>query len=186
MNGITAFEAMSNVSDSLIMEAAEKLGAWDASAMRAPREKKAPGAFSRFMNSGWGVAAVCALVAVSVMGGIIWAGHQAGHQPPVVTPEETTTPFEVESENEDYIGEDQTEVTVRHGNETIYPRKFFVWSGPADGFGFEETIRQESSCQMLMQYLCQTNHKTGRVHIQNNDNHSQYMLRTLCRPHIRW
>lgn len=42
------------------------------------------------------------------------------------------------------------------------------------------------TCQMLMQFLCQTNHKTGRVHIQNNDSHSRYMLHTLCRLHIRW
>lgn len=138
-------EAMNGIGDHLILEAVEKLGFVNGTTAVGGQKAKSASAFSRFMNSGWGVVAVCALVAVSVMGGIIWAGNQAGHQPPVVTLEETTTPFEVESENEDYIGEDQTEVTVRHGNETIYPRKFFAWSGPADGFGFEETIRQESS-----------------------------------------
>ncbi len=136
-------EAMNGIGDYLIVEAAEKLGFLNGSAAIVKgRKAKGPSAFSRFMNSGWGVAAVCALVAVSVMGGIIWAGHQPGKNPPVVTPEETTAPFEIESENEDYIGEDQTEVMIRHGNKAIYPRKFFMWSGSADGFGFEETIRQ--------------------------------------------
>lgn len=138
-------EAMNGIGDHLIAEAAQKLGFLsDTPVTHKPKRRSA---FSRFMNSGWGVAAVCALIAVSVMGGIIWAGNQPGVKPPVVTPEETTAPFEIESEieseNEDYLGEDQTDILVRHGNKTVYPRKFFVWAGPADGFGFEETIRQE-------------------------------------------
>ena len=34
--------------------------------------------FSQIINSGWGVAIICVLVAVSVMGGIIWAGNRPG------------------------------------------------------------------------------------------------------------
>ena len=52
--------------------------------MAAPvrKRERGPSAFSRFVNSGWGVAIICALVAVSVMGGIIWAGFNAGDVPP--------------------------------------------------------------------------------------------------------
>ncbi len=81
MTGRDAFEAMSGISDKLIMEAGDRLGILKASVMKS-KKVKAPNAFSRFVNSGWGVAAVCALVAIGVMGGIIWAGNQPGtHQP---------------------------------------------------------------------------------------------------------
>ena len=88
-------EAMNGIGEHLIVEAAEKLGFLNGSAFIVKAERrKGPSAFSRFMNSGWGVAAVCALVAVSVMGGIIWAGNQPGVNPPVVTPEESETVVE--------------------------------------------------------------------------------------------
>ncbi len=135
-------DAMNGIGEHLIVEAAEKLGFLNGSAAIVKAERrKGQGALSRFMNSGWGVAAVCALVAVSVMGGIIWAGNQPGVKPPVVTPEETTAPTEVDTM--DYTGEDQTDISVKHGDRAIYPRWFFVWSGPGDGFGFKETVRQE-------------------------------------------
>jgi len=60
------FEAIGNLSDALIMSAV--LHEDDCPIVMSPR----PSAFKRFMNSSWGVAAVCALVAVSVMGGILW------------------------------------------------------------------------------------------------------------------
>ena len=138
-------DAMNGIGEHLIVEAAEKLGFLNGSAVVVKAERrKGPSAFSRFMNSGWGVAAVCALVAVSVMGGIIWAGnqpeHPKGHQPSVDTHEETTTIYETESQNGDYIGDDQSEVGISHGDTGIYPREFFVWSGPADGMGFAEEV----------------------------------------------
>lgn len=134
-------EAVNGIGDHLIAEAAEKLGFLNGSAAVIKGERrKGSSAFSRFINSGWGVAAVCALVAVSVMGGIIWAGNQPGHQPPVDTHEETTAPPEIESEAVDYIGDDQTEVSLNSGGQVIYPREFFVWSGPGDGLGFYGTV----------------------------------------------
>ena len=132
-------EAMNGIGDHLIVEAAEKLGFLSDTPMA--RKPKGQSAFSRFMNSGWGVAAVCALVAVSVMGGIIWAGQQAGQQPPVETSEETTMLPEDESEGIEYIGEDQTDISVKCGDQVIYPRSFLVFSGPADGLGFYETVQ---------------------------------------------
>jgi hypothetical protein len=41
------------------------------------------------------------------------------------------------------MGEEQTDVCVRSGSETVYPRKFFVWSGPADGYGFHDFVTQQ-------------------------------------------
>ncbi len=169
-------EAMDGIGEHLIVEAAEKLGFLNGSAAVVKGERrKGSSAFSRFMNSGWGVAAICALVAISVMGGIIWAGNQPGKNPPVVTPGETTAPFEIESENEDYIGEDQTEVMIRHGNKVIYPRKFFMWSGSADGMRFYEYVQIEqvqpilpkvsyavdgsiSPCELILPEGCKIDH----------------------------
>lgn len=51
------------------------------------KRRKIDSPLVRFMNSGWGVAAVCVLVAASVMSGILWAGRQP--EPPITTPEET-------------------------------------------------------------------------------------------------
>ena len=101
MNGITAFEAMSNVGAGLILESAEKLGLLGCPAVAIHKKEKGTGAFSRFINSGWGVAAVCAFVAVGVMGGIIWAGNQGrqpGYLPPTETTEESETVFPQESQ----------------------------------------------------------------------------------------
>ncbi len=75
-------KAMDGVGEHLIVEAAEKLDLVGAPVAANAGKKKGQNAFVRFMNSGWGVAAVCALVAIGVMGGIIWAGNQPGtHQP---------------------------------------------------------------------------------------------------------
>ncbi len=40
-------------------------------------------AFSRFFNSGWGVAVVCAIVSFGVMTGIIWAVHNPPDEPTI-------------------------------------------------------------------------------------------------------
>ena len=99
-------EAMNGIGDHLIAEAAQKLGFLsDTPVTHKPKRRSA---FSRFMNSGWGVAAVCALIAVSVMGGIIWAGQQPGVNPPVVTPEETTAPSEID----ETVGDTETETEI--------------------------------------------------------------------------
>ncbi|MBQ7317034.1 MAG: leucine-rich repeat protein [Clostridia bacterium] len=87
-------KAMDGVGEHLIVEAAEKLDLVGAP-VAVKAGKKGQNAFVRFMNSGWGVAAVCALVAVGVMGGIIWAGNQPGTNLPAGATEETETEAEV-------------------------------------------------------------------------------------------
>ena len=116
MTGRDAFEAMGGISDKLIMEAGDRLGILNAGVVKHKKDK-APSAFSRFMNSGWGVAAVCTLVAIGVMGGIIWAGNQPGSNLPAGRPVATDTeaegnssPHPNQQEETEDVGEGQTEV----------------------------------------------------------------------------
>ncbi len=127
-------EAMNGIGDHLIVEAAEKLGFLSDTPMA--RKPKGQSAFSRFMNSGWGVAAVCALVAVSVMGGIIWAGQQAGHQPPAEESTETT-----ELESLVYIGNEQTDIEISCNGQIISPRRFLDWEGYAEDWDFYDSVK---------------------------------------------
>ncbi len=98
MKGITAFEAIGNLNDAFIMSAVLPNDAFPAPTANSPS------AFRRFINSSWGVAAVCALVAVSVMGGILWAGNRPeptpGGNPPVVTESEEQTEIQTEIQTE--------------------------------------------------------------------------------------
>ena len=143
MTGQVAFEAMNNLRDDLITEAAEILGFLDepAPAFAKPAREHRENLFSRFFNSGWGVAMICAVVSLSVLGGIIWAGQRPPAGGPGSNPPVGTETADTESETVDYIGEEQTDVWVKSGGETIYPQEFFVWSGPADGLGFYETVQ---------------------------------------------
>ncbi len=104
MKGITVFETFTDIREDYIRDAE-----LDACFMAAPVRKRERGSstFSRFMNSGWGVAIICALVAVSVTGGIIWAGFNAGNVTPVgAQPTEDLT-FEQET-TEDLTFEQET------------------------------------------------------------------------------
>lgn len=92
MKGILAYEAFNQISDTFVDESyipgAEVLLAPPARRTRAEREE---GPLRRFMNSGWGVACVSMFVALTVLAGIIWAGHRDPTGiPPAVTPSEST------------------------------------------------------------------------------------------------
>ncbi len=95
MKGITVFETMTDIREDYIRDAE-----LDACFMAAPvrKRERGPSAFSRFMNSGWGVAIICAIVAVSVMGGIIWVGFHAGDLPPAGVTSDSEFVSEVETE----------------------------------------------------------------------------------------
>lgn len=79
MTSLDLFEQFDGLNDCFIAEAEIPEAHRSAVILPIPRQK---GRFSQFINSGWGVAIICALVAVSVMGGIIWAGFNAGHVTP--------------------------------------------------------------------------------------------------------
>lgn len=80
MTSLDLFEKLDGLNDLYIAEGEIPEAHLSATVLPAPRPKRK---FSRVLNSGWGVAIVCALVAVSVMGGIIWAGFHADDPSPV-------------------------------------------------------------------------------------------------------
>lgn len=152
MKGQVAFEALGALSDGLILEAIEVLGfSEDASpAFAAPRRRERT-ALSRFFGTGWGVALLCAVVSLSVLGGIIWAGQR----PPAGGPGGS------ETETADYAGDSQTDVKVRHGDTEIYPQRFFLWATDwtwsgyiaADGLGFAGTAANDYGNQPSLPML---------------------------------
>ena len=132
MKGQLAFEALGALPDELIVEAADRLGFWGGNTPAVASRRREKSALSRFLGSGWGVALICAVVSVSVLGGVIWAGQRpsggpAGTQPP-------------ETESTDYAGESQTDVAVKHGDTVVYPQKFFLWSDSDEGMGFAREV----------------------------------------------
>ena len=105
MKGQTAFEALSGVRDDLIEEAVELLGLLDmdaASVGRRPRRERGESLFSRFMDSSWGVALLCAVVSLSVLSAIVWAGNR----PPVGGPAGPGTDTEARTES-NFISEEE-------------------------------------------------------------------------------
>ena len=109
MKGMTLLASLSDVRDSLIEES---LMLFD-----TPAEELCPkgqGAFSRFLNSGWGVAMICTVISLGVLMGII----RAGQNPPVGTPgvSDVTTGYEEDSSEvsdmpEETESEQETEAT---------------------------------------------------------------------------
>lgn len=94
MTSLDLFEKLDGLSDMYIAEAEILDAPLSATVLPTPRRK---GRFSQFMNSGWGVAIICALVAVSVMGGIIWAGFHAGDVPSIAAQPTEDLTFEQET-----------------------------------------------------------------------------------------
>ena len=94
--------ALDGIQDRYITEAAGRLGLLNGSASALNRRRES--ALSRFFSSGWGVAMICAVVSLSVLGGIVWAGQR-----PVAGPQDTTTESETVVETE---AETETETTT--------------------------------------------------------------------------
>ncbi len=97
MTSLDLFEKFDGLNDLFIAEAEIPEAHKSAAVLPTPRQK---GRFSQFMTSGWGVAIICALVAVSVMGGIIWAGNRPdgpGIRPPVGNQHTEDLTFEQET-----------------------------------------------------------------------------------------
>ncbi len=70
MKGQDLFEAMSYVRDDIVEES---LDMYEDAAIVAPPVRES--LLARFFQSNWGVAMICAVVSLSVLSGIIWAGH---------------------------------------------------------------------------------------------------------------
>lgn len=102
MRNWVLFEAVGGVRDSLIEES---LALFDAKLLPAVPKRRSP--FAAFMSSGWGVAVICAVVSLSVLGGIIWAGQR---DPMTSIPADTA---ETETAHTDYTNEDTTADTAK-------------------------------------------------------------------------
>ncbi len=148
--GFTAYALLGQVADDMVVDT---LLPEDRGAGVAPVKKERPRRFMSFLESGWGVAIICALVAVSVMGGIIWAGNQTGTGVPpggTVEPEsegntiETNTPLL-----------EQNNVVVYGADGACYPKRILCNSTDltqgedglehgvtADGLGFVGHMKQ--------------------------------------------
>ena len=107
MNGRTVFERMTNVRDQFLEEAA--FVPQGGTVLAPPRRKSRDNWFTRFANSGWGVACICFVVAVAAVIGMAAWGRMGAHAPPVVgttttesdvitPPDLSPLPAEVESE----------------------------------------------------------------------------------------
>lgn len=88
---MTAFEKLNGLPDDMI----EEYLAWS-TASESRISPKVPNVMSRFMSSGWGVAVLCCVVALSVMVGIIQAGRHpatppAGDSHPITDGQESVT-----------------------------------------------------------------------------------------------
>lgn len=108
MTGRIVFEKITDISDKFLEEAAfipEEEGYHVKS-----RRGLGNSGLSRFMNSGWGVAMICCLVAVATVAGILSWGHMAGtpaNLPPAGSVSEDTDDSE---ENVDGTQQDSTEL----------------------------------------------------------------------------
>ncbi len=85
MSGFDIFEKMTNVNDKFIDEAAE-MPSPELAVVKTSRWER----FSHFMNSGFGVAMICGIVAIGVMVGIIAAGRAGGPVAPPISTEGQT------------------------------------------------------------------------------------------------
>lgn len=91
MTGRIVFEKITDISDKFLEEAAF-IPETEGYPVKSRRGLGNSG-FSRFMNSGWGVAMICCLVAVATVAGILSWGHMAGtpaNLPPAGTVGEDT------------------------------------------------------------------------------------------------
>lgn len=86
MKGSLAFEKLTGISDRYVEEAAAFSVPEKRTSTHSRWEK-----FNRFINSGWGVAMICCLVAAGVMTGIIAAGRMAGPEGPPAHGTDTET-----------------------------------------------------------------------------------------------
>ncbi len=126
MKGLTIFEAMNDMNDDLIMSAAIT--------NTSKANLRRPSVFRRFINSGWGVAAVCALVSVSVLGGIIWAGLQPDPKPPISTDALTEAPAtETETLPQDLPTEEPEETVPEPVRGTEMKEEYLSFFTPTNG-----------------------------------------------------
>ena len=83
MKGMTALVCISDIDLDIIEES---MVLFDSSKTVARAKGKELSGLSRFLNSGWGVAMICAVVSLTVLIAIIWAGQRLIVTPPTRVP----------------------------------------------------------------------------------------------------
>ena len=133
MNGFDIFEKLTNVNDKFIEESAEMPGPASAAAKASRWER-----FSHFINSGWGVAMICGIVAVGVMAGILAASRAGGPEmPPISSGEQPTevAPTDTDAEQESLLPEGYY-ITTRSPNRDHHA-SLAPWLTSAMDIGFD-------------------------------------------------
>ncbi len=130
MKGMTAFACISDIDPELIEES---MALFAAPKAMVGAKGRASSVLSRFLNSGWGVAMICAIVSVTVLMAIIWAGQQPAVPPP--------TPGTVDS--------DATEVTSETQPET---------QAPIASEGLEFRSNGDGTCTVMGIGTCRDQH----------------------------
>ncbi len=127
MSSMTAYDVIGEVRESLVIESL----AWLDTTAPLVFVSKKESPLLRFMHSGWGVAVICAVVSLSVLGGIIWAGQR---DPVTPTPPADTTQTEAVEDATRTETELQTQVVTEA--ETVPSEPADVWDGSvATSFG---------------------------------------------------
>ena len=119
MKGITAFSLMSEMDLDLIEESMALFG--EPKAVVGGRVK-GESAFSRFLNSGWGVAMICAAVSLAVLIAIIQAGRNGPVKPPVVgtvESDQVTAPESAHDFEQETEGGADTEAATEPATEAV-------------------------------------------------------------------
>ena len=87
MKGMTAFACMSDIDLDIIEES---MGLFAPARDTVIRGRQTASPLARFFGSGWGVAVICAVVSLSVLAAIVWAGQGGPVTPPPGTVETDT------------------------------------------------------------------------------------------------
>lgn len=128
LDGQTIFAYMTGIDDKYIEEAAYAT----VTAPTAPERVSRWSKLSRAVNHPAGVAVICGIVALGVLGGIIWAGRNAPTGTPVTPPVGDTSITETEAEAESTSPSETEPHTSAQTQPSIPPEKETVVTGFLD------------------------------------------------------
>ena len=154
MKGMTAFVCISDIDLDIIEESMSLFSRAKGTFVRRQRTESP---LARFFGSGWGVAIICAVVSLSVLSAIVWAGWRD----PVVPPLDTVgSDGLTESEEDQETGDEtETDTEMETEAETQPTPTVDVWKGEvATNFGGGRGTKSDpyliQSCAQLA-YLAQ-------------------------------
>ena len=137
MNGMQAFACISDVDLALIEES---MALFEPEAQAGAAVRRRHSSLGQFVSGSWGGALLCAVVSLSVLAAIVWAGRMAPITPPDVGISDTETTVE---ETEDTKETEDTEDT----EDTKETEDTKVSETESGTLPFEETDTGESSSE---------------------------------------